>query len=165
MPAAKFWLCNRHYFRLVLDVQFCDFFGIYPELIWGMERIPYLCEERISFGSLAIVPAPALALWAPVAAFQDKPGACLEFVAELAAECQLCGPVTFGHGVAEKFSAAEFRGLFHVFMAELGFGLCLVVAVVEQYILLAIVREIPVFPLRDSLVCYVFGYSYSQYYA
>ena len=96
-----------------------------------MEGVPDLGEEGIHLGPAAVVPALALAYIAPVAAFQHKPGAGFEFVAEGTFKFQGCFPVSGFHFRAEQSAAAEGCGSGHILLCQLAFRFGFVVAVVN----------------------------------
>lgn len=76
--------------RMLSHIFFRNLFRIFTESIGIVQRIPHLRKERIHLCSIAVVPASAFALVAPVTAIQDKPRAGSEFIARKRTEIPAC---------------------------------------------------------------------------
>ena len=102
-----------------LNIQLGNLLGVFPQLVFPVERIPHLGEEGIDLGAPAIVPAFAFTLVTPVPAFQNQTRAGLEAMAKGTLKFQLGTPITFLHLRADQLPAPELGGLLHVLMGQL----------------------------------------------
>lgn len=113
--------------------------------------MPYLCEERIALGYLAVVPWCREALRTPMAAEKDKRRRCFETVAELTLPFQRSAPVALHHAFAETFAATEGSSLLHVLDGPLIARLSLIETVVKVQRSLGRRSKILLLPWLDGL--------------